>query len=347
MDNKRILMTALAAVALSVPVPALAESVEDFYRGRTLSCLIGYGPGGGYDVYARTICRHMSKHIPGNPQFIPQNMPGASSMVLANHLAHIAPKDGTVIGAVNAALLFDYLFKGEETDAQFQGPDFTMIGNAVSSAAVLVSWHTSGIATMDDLREGELIVGATSPSGDTYLLPLAFKRALGLEDNIRFILGYPGTNEAAQALESGEISGRSWDMEGIKASRPHWLEDGSIKILAQLAPHPMPEVPGNVPLALDLVEVEDDRRALEAILTTTILQRPYIAPPGIPQDRAQALRDAFWATMEDPEFLAEMAQLSLTVDPMSGEQMQEVVENAYDLPDALVERIRAMLIPET
>src|SRR5262245_47761309 len=155
--------------------PVAAQSVADFYRGKTITCFIGYGVGGGYDLFARTISRHLPRHIPGNPAVLPLNMPGASSLVLGNHLARRAPRDGTAIGAVNSALLFDPLFAGAESKAQFQGPEMTMIGNAVSSAAVLVAWHTSGIKTIDDLRHKPLIVGAPSRTGDTYLLPLAIK----------------------------------------------------------------------------------------------------------------------------------------------------------------------------
>src|SRR6266571_2056345 len=138
--------------------PAAADTVADFYRGKTITCFIGYGVGGGYDLFARTISRHMTRHIPGNPTILPVNMPGASSMVLGNHLAKRAPQDGTAFGAVNSALVFDSLFAGAESKAQFQGPEMTMIGNAVSSAAVLVAWHTSGVRTIDDLRQKPLII---------------------------------------------------------------------------------------------------------------------------------------------------------------------------------------------
>src|SRR5262249_55825188 len=212
-----ILRVALAvAVTLAgAATPAAAQSVADFYRGKTLTCFIGYGVGGGYDLFARTISRHMGRHIPGNPTIQPVNMPGASSMVLGNHLAKRAPQDGTVIGAVNSALLFDTLFTGAESKALFHGPEMTMVGNAVSSAAVLIAWHTSGIRTIDDLRHKPLIVGAPSRTGDTYLLPLAIKNTLGL-DNLKLITGYPGTREIVIALERGELTGRVWDMEGIK-----------------------------------------------------------------------------------------------------------------------------------
>ena len=328
-------------VALSAG-PLAAQSVAEFYRGKTITCYIGYGAGGGYDLFARTISRHMPRHIPGNPNILPVNMPGASSMILGNHLARRAPQDGTAFGAVNSALVFDTLFAGSESKAQFHGPDLTMIGNAVSSASVLVAWHTSGVKSIEDLRQKPLIIGATSRSGDTYLLPLAVKNVLGL-DNLKIITGYPGTREAAIALERGEITGRAWDMEGIKAGRPQWLKDGSINILAQLAPQKMPEVPAAVPLVKDYVTSDDDKKVLDVIFISTILARPYIAPPGIPADRVKALREAFMATMKDPEFLAEINKMQLTIDATSGEEMERIVREAYALPEAVIQKVRKAL----
>src|SRR5262249_34275622 len=183
-------MLSLLVACLSVTLPgrtAAAQSVADFYRGKTITCFIGYGVGGGYDLFARTISRHMSRHIPGNPAINPVNMPGASSLVLGNHLAKRAPRDGTAIGAADSPLLFN-------------APEMTMLGNPVSSAAVLIPWHTPGIKTIDDLRRKPLVIGAPSRTGDTYLLPLSIKNILGL-DNLKIITGYPGTREIAIALE--------------------------------------------------------------------------------------------------------------------------------------------------
>jgi tripartite-type tricarboxylate transporter receptor subunit TctC len=323
-------------------LPAAAQSVADFYRGKTITCYIGYGVGGGYDLYARTIIRHMSRHIPGNPAILPVNMPGASSMILGNHLAKRAPQDGTAIGAVNSALPFDPLFSGAETKAQFQGPELTMIGNAVSSAGVLVAWHTSGVKTIDDLRTKPLIIGAPSRTGDTYLLPLAMKNTLRL-DNLKIITGYPGTREIVIALERGELTGRAWDMEGIKAARPDWLRDRKLNLVAQLAPQKMQEVPAEVPLVKDYVPNNDDKKVLDVIFVSTILARPYIAPPGVPAERVRALRDAFMATMKDPEFLAETQKLQLNIDPTTGEEMERIVREAYALPQPIVQKVRKAL----
>jgi tripartite-type tricarboxylate transporter receptor subunit TctC len=272
-------------------------------------------------------------------------MPGASSMILANHLAKRAPADGTVIGAVNSALLFDTLFAPAASKALFNGPDMTMLGNAVSSAAVMIAWHATGVKTLDDVRQKGLIIGAPSRTGDTYLLPLAVKNVLGL-DRLKLITGYPGTREIVIALERGELTGRVWDMEGIKAARPDWLRDGRINIVVQLAPKKMPEVPASVPLVTDFVADPADRTALDVVFMSTVLARPYIAPPNLPAERRQALRRAFDATMKDPTFLAETKKLQLTIDATTGEEMEKIVADAYALPEAVIARVRKALVDQ-
>jgi tripartite-type tricarboxylate transporter receptor subunit TctC len=338
---------AACAVALCLGLlvqPAAADDVADFYRGKTITCYIGYGVGGGYDTIARIISRHMGSHIPGSPTIVPVNMPGASSMVLANFLAKRAPADGTAFGAVNSALVYEPLFDGDASKAQFKGPDLTMIGNAVSSASVLLAWHTTGITTIDEIRHKQLIIGAPTNTGDTYLQPLAVKNVLGL-DKLKIITGYPGTREIALAIEQGELQGRVWDMDGIRAARPQWLTDHLINILAQLAPKKMPEVPAEVPLIKDYVTSDDDKKALDVIFMSTILARPYIAPPGVPAERVKALRDAFMATMRDPEFLAETSKMGLDIVPTSGEDMQDIVRENYELPQGIIMKVRKALIP--
>jgi tripartite-type tricarboxylate transporter receptor subunit TctC len=350
MDRRSFVAGSLAAgsVAASWPLTtAAAESVADFYRGKTLTCYIGYASGGGYDLYARIISRHMQKHIPGNPNILAVNMPGASSMTLGNHLAKLAPRDGTAFGAVNSALVFDPLFNGPKSKAQFKGPDLTTIGNAVTSASVLVALAKAGVDSVSQIMgkgDKSLVIAASTPSGDTFLLPLALRNVLGLR--LKIITGYPGTRESVMALETGEVHGRVWDMEGIKAARPQWLNDGTLKILAQLSLKKDTAVPGEVPLATDFAANDDDRKVLGVIFLSTILARPYLAPPGVPEDRVQALRTAFMATMRDPEFLAETEKLQLNIDPVSGEEMERMIKDAYALPEPLVAKVRKALNPE-
>jgi tripartite-type tricarboxylate transporter receptor subunit TctC len=335
-------LIACIALILALSASASAEDVAGFYRGRTVTCYVGYGVGGAYDLYAREISKFLPRHIPGEPKVAVENMPGASSMVLANYLARRAPRDGTVLGAVNSALIFDPLFSGPKSKAQFEGPDMTMVGNAVSAAAVLISWKTSGVMRFEDLQQKKLILGAISRTGDTYVLPLAMKRLLDLK-NLEIVTGYPGSREVLIALEQGEITGRVWDMEGIRGIRPGWLQDGSINLIVQLAAQKMPEVPETVPLLKDFVASEEDRRILDVVFMTTLLARPYIAPRGIPADRVEALRHAFTAVMQDPDFQAETARAQLEMSPMSGAEMERNVRAAYALPEALIAKVRRTL----
>jgi len=337
----RLLAFVCFTVALIASVSA-DDDVARFYKGRTVTLYVGYGVGGAYDLYAREIAKFLGRHIPGEPRVAVENMPGASSMVLGNYLARRAPRDGTALGAVNSALIFDPLFSGAQSKAQFEGPDMTMIGNAVSAAAVLISWKTSGVRTFDDLRRRKLIIGAVSRTGDTYVLPLAMKRLLDLK-NLELVTGYPGSREVLIALEQGEITGRVWDMEGIRGIRPQWLKDGSINLIVQLAAHRMPEVPAEVPLVKDFVTSEDDRRILDVVFMTTLLARPFIAPPGMPAERTAALRDAFMAAMMDPDFLADTAKAQLELSPMAGAEMESNVRSAYALPEALIAKVRKTL----
>ena len=343
MTLRRLLSSNVLLPALFAPATtSVADEVADFFRGKTVTMFIGYPAGGGYDLYARAIARHMGRNIPGQPQFVAQNMPGASSMVLGNHIARVAPRDGTAIAAVNAALLFDWIYAGETSKAQFKGPDLLALGSVVSSASVLIALAKTGVTRLDELKTKEVVVGATGRSGDTYLHPLAVKRMLGL-DALKIVPGYPGTNEIAVALERGEITGRVWDVEGIKAARPQWLKDGTIRILAQLAPRKMPEVDASVPLVKEFIADEEARKVLDVIFLSTTLQRPYVAPPGLPPARANALRTAFMATMTDKDFLAEMGKVGMTVDPTSGEDMDKLVAAAYALSPALIARVRDVL----
>jgi tripartite-type tricarboxylate transporter receptor subunit TctC len=334
-------MLAVLAALLSGTTLAFAQET-DFFRGKTVTFYVGYEAGGAYDLYARTIGRYLGKHIPGAPTIVMSNMPGASTMVLGNFLAKVAPRDGTAFGAVNAALIFDPLFAGASSKAQFKGPEMTMLGNAVSAAAVLFAWKTAGIERFTDLRSKDLLIGAMTKTGDTYVLPAALKKILGL-DRLHIVTGYPGTREAVLALERGEIMGRVWDMEGIRSTRPQWLADGSIRLLAQLAPQKSPEVPADVPLAREFIDNEADRKALDVISMTTLMARPYIAPPQMPAERVAILRRAFMDTFADPDFLSDMKRAQANVLPMSGGDMQRAVEQAYDLPEASVRRIREIL----
>jgi tripartite-type tricarboxylate transporter receptor subunit TctC len=337
----RLAVVACLTGPMMVPPDVRAQDTDiaSFYKDKQVTVFIGYGPGGGYDLYARTMSKYLPQHIPGNPRVLNMNMPGASTIKLGTHLHSTAPRDGTAFGIVNPALLLDAVFY-EKSTVPFNPAELTLIGNASNSAMLLVAWHTAGVNTLEDLKTKELTIGATSRTGDTFILPQAIKNILGLK--LKIIMGYPGTREALIALESGELSGRVWNYESIKATRMDWVRDGTIKVVSQLSLERHPEFP-NVPLASEAAKNEEDRKALEIIFLSTEFARPFVAPPKMPAMQTKALRDAFMATMRDPGFIADIEKQQLEISPMSAEEMEGWLKQAYEAPPNLIKRIRTAL----
>jgi tripartite-type tricarboxylate transporter receptor subunit TctC len=321
---------------------AIADSLSEFYAGKTITLYIGAEAGGGYDLYARALSRYMTRYIPASPAILPKNMPGASSMVLGNYLARIAPRDGTVVGAVSSSLLFEPLFKGSLSMARFQGPEMTMIGNGASAHWALLAAHSAGISSIDDLKYKELIVGATSRAGDAYLLTHAVKAVLGL-DHLKIITGFSGIREVIGAAMRGEISGCVMDLEDLMALQPQWLLSGEIDVIAYLSQRQMVGAPTRAPLVADFAASDEDRKILDVIFASTMLARPLIAPPEIPPARTRSLRDAFLATLKDPDFLTEASKLKITPALTSGERMEDILRSTYTMPSAILARLRAVL----
>ncbi len=332
----------LALVALTGNTRA--ETIADFYRGKTVTAYIGYEAGGGYDLYGRALAKFIGRHLPGAPIVIPVNMPGAASMVLANYLAKVAPRDGTAFGAVNSALLLDTLIAGPSSKAQFKAAEMSMLGSISSNASVLLGWSGAGVASIEDIRTKGLVVGTTALTSDSFLSALALKKALRL-DNMKLISGYPGTRELTLAMERGEVGGRVWDMESMGSQKPEWMNSGAVRIIAELAPKPMPEMPAGVHLAREFAANDLDRQALDVVFSNSLAFRPYLAPPGLPPETLAALREAFSATMADPDFIAEMKHMNLGVTPMSGVELQQTIAQIYALDDAAVARVRELTTP--
>jgi tripartite-type tricarboxylate transporter receptor subunit TctC len=303
---------------------------------------IGAEAGGGYDLYARALSRHMARYIAGSPAILPMNMPGAGSMVLGNYLARLAPRDGTAIGAVGSLLLFEPLFRGSQSMAQFRGPEMTMIGNGAMAHWVFVTRRSAKITSIDDLNRKALIVGTTSQASDAYILTHAVKQVLGL-DHLKIVVGYRGIRDVAAALERGEISGSVMDMEDIMAIYPQWLTNGAIDVIAEFSRRKTAESPTQAPLVTDFLANDADRDALNAIFASTMLARPLIGPPEIPPARIKALRAAFLATLDDPDFLIEASKIKITPNRISGERMQEIITSIYALPEPILTRIRAVV----
>ncbi len=325
----RILLLALLTTGAS----AAADEVSDFYAGKQVRLLIGYSAGGGYDTYARLLSRHLGKHIPGNPTVVPQNMPGAGSLRMANFLYNVAPKDGTVIGTFGRGIAMEPLLSGVGT--QFDARKFSWLGSLNNEVSLCVAWHESGVKTMQDLQTQELIVGGTGSGSDTVIFPIVVRNLLGAD--IRLISGYPGGNDVLLAMERGEVDGRcGWSYSSLSSTRGDWLEQGRITILTQLALAKHPDLSG-YPIITDFADSENELEAMEIIFSRQVMGRPYLAPPGIPAERLQALRRALDSVARDPEFLSDAGQLQLEVNPVSGEDVDALLARIYGASDAAIE----------
>jgi len=331
----------LAVAIMSVlAAAARAQSPADFYKGKAVELYIGYSVGGGYDLYARTIARHLGKHIPGNPTVLPKNMEGAGSLRLANWLFRVAPKDGSVIGTIGRGTGFDPIL-GQQ-GAQFDGTKFTWLGSANNEVSVCVSWNaTSGITKFDDLLTKEMTVGGTSSSADTDQFPRILNGVLGTK--MRIVSGYPGGNDVVLAMERGEVKGRcGWSWSSVKSTHHVWLEQKKMTVLAQLALEKHPDLP-DVPLVTDLAKTDEQQQILKLIFARQVMGRPYLAPPGIPADRAEALRKAFMETMADPDFRAEAEKSQLEITPVDGAHIQKLVAEVYQTPPEVQKKAAALI----
>ena len=331
------------AAALVTALPgsmARAQSPADFYKGKTVEFYIGYSVGGGYDLYARTIARHIGKHIPGNPTVVPKNMEGAGSLRLANWLFRVGAKDGSVIGTIGRGTGFDPIL-GQQ-GAQFDGTKFTWLGSANNEVSVCVSWNaTSGIAKFEDLLNKEMTVGGTSSSADTDQFPRIMNGVLGTK--MRIVSGYPGGNDVVLAMERGEVKGRcGWSWSSVMSTHRVWLDEKKMTVLAQLALQKHPDLP-DVPLIIDLAKTDEQKQILKLIFARQVMGRPYLAPPGIPADRAAALRQAFMDTMTDKDFLADAEKAQLEITPVDGAGIQKLVTEVYQTPPEVAKKAAELL----
>ena len=323
------------ALAL-VATPASADAVSDFYSGKTVTVYVGYSPGGGYDTYARTVARHIGNHIPGNPSVIVKNRPGAGSMLLTNELYNILPKDGTAIGIIGRGLPMEPLFGTPE--AKYDPAKFTWIGSTNNEVSVCVSWHTSPVKKWQDLLTTPLIVGGTGPGADTDTFPRVMNNVLGTK--LKLVTGYPGGNDVLLAMERGEVEGRcGYSWSSAKARKADWLAEGKMNILIQMSTGKHEDLP-DVPLIMDLAKSQEDKDALELIYARQEFGRPFLAPPGVPADRAEALQTAFMATMKDPAFLDDAKKQDLEINPVGGKRVGELIAKIYKAPKEIVQRAK-------
>jgi tripartite-type tricarboxylate transporter receptor subunit TctC len=336
-------MTRLALGLLTVLLgtsTGSAQSVADFYRGKSIQLLIGYTAGGNYDLSARLLARHIGRHIPGNPNVVPQNMAGAGSLRLANVLYNVAPKDGTTFGMVGRGISMEPLLGTDA--AKFDSRRFNWIGSVSNETSVCVSWRTSPVKSWNDMLSVPFTVGGQGPGSDDDMFSNMLRNVLGAK--ARLVAGYPGGNEINLAMERGEIDARcGWSWGAIKTTRFNWVANKDINVLLQIALQKAKDLP-DVPLVMDYAKTDRARQILQAILSRQQMAWPFTAPPGLPTDRTAALRAAFDATMRDPEYLAEAKKRGLEVNPMSGAGIEKLIAGLYATPPDVVAAARAAMM---
>lgn len=335
-------ISAIVAIAILMSGPlmktARSQTVGDFYKGRTIHVVIGYGVGGGYDAYARLLTRYMGRYIPGAPSLVPQNMPGAGSLKAAMFLYDVAAKDGSYFGTVGRAVPLAPLLQ----NAQFDGSKYSWIGSISDDVSACLSWNTSPTKTFDDLLAREVTFAGEGAASDPDVFSYTLNNVLGTK--IRLVTGYQGTNEIVLAMERGEIQGIcGMSLSTIRIQHPDWIEQKRVNILLQIALKKDPRLP-TVPLIMDLAKTPEQQQILRLIVAGQAIARPFFAPPGLPQDRKQTLRNAFDQTMKDPEFLAEAKRLSMDVNPLRGAEVDSLLQDLYATPKDIADKAARAIV---
>ena len=321
------------ALVLALAPPVRAQSVEEFYRGKTVTILIGFSAGGGYDLYARLLARHLGKHIPGNPTVVPQNMPGAGSLKAALNVYSVAPKDGLTLATVSRSVVTDPLLIGSNIDPV----KLSWLGTITSETSVCATWKTSPVKTWDDMFKREFALGSSAVGDDTAGFALILRNVFGAK--VKLVTGYPGGNDVNLAMARQEVDGRcGWSWTSLK-SQKQWLPN--INVLVQFNLEKNPDLP-DVPRALERASKEQ-QQVLRLLIAPQYVGRPFFSSPDIPADRKAALRAAFDATMKDPEFLAEAAKADIEISPVSGATLDTFVAELYKTPKDVVAKAAAAI----
>ena len=340
--------SALAAAALlalvALAATARAESVAEFYRGKQIRLVIGYPTGSGYNIYARLLADNLGRHMPGNPTIVPENMPGAGSVIAANYLYNLAPRDGTVIGAINRSVpLAPLLETVEAKNIRFDPRKFGWIGSLAREVSIGFAWSGRGFDSFKDVQSREFLTGASSVASDGYQFARMLNNLLGAK--LKIVMGYPDSASVFGAVERGELTGYfGGPLSSLMAERPDWLSSNKVTILIQIALEGDPQLP-TVPLVGSFARTERDRQALALILAPQSAGRPYLAPPGLPPDRLAALRQAFDETARDPALLAMAGRLKIDVSPMGGAAIAALLDRLYASPAEAVAAARETLKP--
>ena len=333
-----------ALVALSSGMVQAQDSVAQFYKGKTVTLVIASAAGGGFDTYGRLVARHIGAHIPGNPTVIPQNMPGAAGATSAFYVSNVAPKDGTVLGAIHPGNIIEPVL-GDKRKVRYDPSTFQYIGNANDDTYICVIRTDAAVKTFADALKQEVVIGSGGEAASTRDFPLMLNSVLGAK--FKIVLGYSGNREVQLAIEKGEIQGQCGAGWGsVFATHPDWFEKNTVKVLVQEASVGHPDLDKlGVPKAVDFAKTEEQRQILDLIYSQERFGRPYIMAPEVPADRVAAMRKAFMETFKDPAFLAEAAKMQLEVGPSSGEDVQALVKKVYATPQDIVEKAKKATTP--
>jgi tripartite-type tricarboxylate transporter receptor subunit TctC len=335
-------MRNLASIAalgfLATLAPAHAQSAADFYKGKNVSLAISFSPGGGYDLYARTLARFMGKHLAGNPAIVPQNMPGAGGLRVAQWFAQAAPKDGLTFGTFTRMAGIAPLFDPAQ---KYDSAKFVWLGAITDAVSVCITWHTSPVRTWNDFIAKPVTLGGTGPSGELDIFTNLYKNVFNAK--VKLVSGYPGTSEIMLAMERGELDGVCGiDWTTLKAQRANWIAEKKINVIAQAAFRKDPDLP-DVPLIMDLTNDREKLQILKLFVSAHLFARPYAAPPDIPSERAAALVAAFDATTRDPEFVAEASKHQMEVAPVSGKKLADMLAELYTTPEDVLAKARVAI----
>ncbi|MDB5569971.1 MAG: efflux transporter protein [Hyphomicrobiales bacterium] len=322
---------------LCAALPAMAQGAGPF-AGKPLTMIIGFGPGGGYDLWGRVVARHIGKNLPGTPTVVPQNMPGAGSYTAAGNIYSIAPKDGTVMGIIARDAPLGPLTG--QTGARFDPLQMSWIGTPTTETNVCIASNTAKVKSVEDLYTTELILGDTGPGTGTRSYPKALAVLLGMK--FKLIAGFPASSDVFLAMERGEVDGICESLDSVNGKKPDWLPSGRVKVIFQGGVAPSHELPG-APFILDLAKTEEQKQAIKFLYAGQGVGRPFVAPPNLPPERLKMLRGAFNATMKDPEFLADAKRQKLDVDPKTGEELEALIQQIYATPKDIVQKVGELI----
>lgn len=339
-ELKRALAAASVAALLALSAaPASAQSVEQFYKTNQVVFLVGHAAGGGYDVYTRTLAHHIVNHIPGHPNIVVKNMLGAGGLKMIDYMYKSAPRDGSTFGISDRGYVLEPLLGNKA--AQFDATKMSALGSIGKQTPTCSLWHKARAKSVKDTFTQETIIGGTGPSATT-IYPAILNSVI--KTKFKIVPGYSGSGEIMLAMERGEAEGVCLSWDTLTTLKPDWIADGRLKAIVQMSFKRTPELK-DVPTALEFAASPADRDMLKLYFGPNEMGRPYMGPPGVPKDRLEAMRRAFDATMKDPAYLAEAKKQKMAVDPMTGEEMHELIENFYKSPPDLINRLKVALEP--